>query len=167
MFLHNRGLTEENTQLGIIYPIGYFKILIGNILWNWDWWFFLWLCATRLVNFPNTQLGILSPIVDLRFPIWGKMPNWGYCLLVLWCVVFSSSHITKEYLLLFPFVFHYLANWFRSSINLVQSCEGGLEASIVISRHLVCLQHRELEHIYLFTQFATAFRKKVKLFAFK
>ena len=30
-----RGLTEENTQLVIISPIGHFKSPIGNILANW------------------------------------------------------------------------------------------------------------------------------------
>ena len=29
-----KGLTEENTQLGIISPIGYFKSPIGDILSN-------------------------------------------------------------------------------------------------------------------------------------
>ena len=30
----SRGLTEENTQLGIVSPIGYFKFPIGDILPN-------------------------------------------------------------------------------------------------------------------------------------
>ena len=54
----NRGLTEENTQLGIISPIGYFKHPIGDILSNWE----LVICSLTLRYQTN-----ISPI-----------PNWIY-----------------------------------------------------------------------------------------
>ena len=60
----NRGLTEENTQLGIISPISYFKFPICDIWSNWG-------------------LGIYFPIGDFRSPIGDKMPKLGYCLVVL------------------------------------------------------------------------------------
>ena len=40
-----RGLTEENTLLGIISTIGYFKIPIGDILPNWR----LRICSLKLL----------------------------------------------------------------------------------------------------------------------
>ena len=60
-----RGLTEENTQMGIISPIGYFKSLIGNILSNWR----LVICSLTL----RYQTQNMSPI-----PNWIKYNNWGY-----------------------------------------------------------------------------------------
>ena len=55
---HIRGLTEEHTQLGIIFTIGYFKSPIGDILSNWG----LVICSLTL--------RYQTPI----FPI----PNWIY-----------------------------------------------------------------------------------------
>ena len=40
----NRGLTEENIQLGKIFPIGYFKSPIVDILYNWG----LGICSLAL-----------------------------------------------------------------------------------------------------------------------
>ena len=60
-----RGLTEENTQLSIISPIGYFKSLIGDIFSNWG----LVICSLTLRYQTN-----ISPI-----------PNWVYYpQLVIW-----------------------------------------------------------------------------------
>ena len=66
-----RGLTEENTQLGIISLIGYFKSPIGDILANWG----LVICSPTL----HYQTPI-SPIPDWIYiiPDWGlEIPNWG------------------------------------------------------------------------------------------
>ena len=72
----NRGLTEENNQLGIISLIGNFKSPIGIsnpqlIIFNpiRDWWFVLWLCVTRLIH-PQSPIGYIIP--NHRFVI----SNW-------------------------------------------------------------------------------------------
>ena len=72
----NRGLTEENNQLGIISLIGNFKSPIGIsnpqlIIFNpvGDWWFVLWLCVTRLIH-PQSPIGYIIP--NHRFVI----SNW-------------------------------------------------------------------------------------------
>ena len=40
----SRGLTEENTQLGLISPIGYIKSPIGDFFPNWE----LGICSLTL-----------------------------------------------------------------------------------------------------------------------
>ena len=70
-----RGLTEENTQLGIISPIGYFKSPIGDILSDWG----LVICSltlrcqTHISPIPNwiyyPRLGIWDPQLGIIFPI--------------------------------------------------------------------------------------------------
>ena len=76
-----RGLTKENTQLGIIISlIGNLISPIGDVLCNW-------LSDSALPDSynPNPKLGILSPIEDLISligdfisPIGDNMHNWGY-----------------------------------------------------------------------------------------
>ena len=80
----NRGLTEENTQLGIISPIRIFKYPIGDILSNWG----LVICSlnlsyqTHISPFPNwvycLQLGIWDHQLGIIYPI----RDWGYMSLV-------------------------------------------------------------------------------------
>ena len=95
-----RGLTEENTRLGIISPIGYFKSPIGyfkspigDILSIWG----LVICSltlryqTHISPIPNwicyAQLRISDPQLGIIFTNGDNILNWGYCLLVL----YSSS----------------------------------------------------------------------------
>ena len=54
----NRGLTEENVQLGIISPIGYFKSPIGCIQVNWG----LGICSRTMLYQTHISL----------------IPNWLY-----------------------------------------------------------------------------------------
>ena len=58
-----RGLTEENTRLGIISPIGYFKSPIWDILSNWE----LGICSLTLLYLRNPQspIGYLIPKWDI------------------------------------------------------------------------------------------------------
>ena len=73
----NRGLTEENTQLRIIFPIGYFKFPMGYILSKWGLGIYslTLLYMTQKSSIPKwvyypqigilyTQLGIICPIGD-------------------------------------------------------------------------------------------------------
>ena len=72
---YNIGLTEKNTQLDIISPIGYFKSPIGYIfrLKIRD----LFSDSALLDSYiPNPQTDILSLIKDLRSPIKDNMSNW-------------------------------------------------------------------------------------------
>ena len=65
----NRGQTEENTRLGIIIPIGYFKYFIQScdLFSN---------SSLPDIYFPNPQWGILSPIGYIMAN-WGfNIPNW-------------------------------------------------------------------------------------------
>ena len=92
------GLTEENIQLVIISPIGWYfiQMVIGNL-------FFdsvlpgsyirnpklVILCAIRDLRLPIGDLrssirDVRSWIGYLRSPIGDNIPNWGYCLWVLW-----------------------------------------------------------------------------------
>ena len=75
LFRYIRGLTEENTQLGIISPIGYFKSPIGDVFSNWG----LVICSLTLryhnhispipdwIFYP--KLGIWDPQLEKIFPI--------------------------------------------------------------------------------------------------
>ena len=71
----NRGLTEENTQLGIISRIGYFKSPIGDIF---QLGMGVWFSDSALPDsyIPNPRLDILSPIWDLLSQIRDDMPYW-------------------------------------------------------------------------------------------
>ena len=62
----NRGLTEENTQLGIISPIVYFKSLIGEIFSNWG----LRICSLTLLY--QTQIS--------QCPIGYIIPSWVFVI---------------------------------------------------------------------------------------
>ena len=90
---HNyiRGLTDENSQLAIKCPIGYFKSHLGIFiqLWIGD---FSSLSVLAESNIPNPQLGILSPTGDLICPIGDIMPDWGYSLFVVYysmCLMYN------------------------------------------------------------------------------
>ena len=68
--ISNRGLTEENTQLGIISPIGYFKSSIGCILANWG----LVICSLT----PRSRLIYPQYLIGYIIPNWGfEISNWG------------------------------------------------------------------------------------------
>ena len=73
-----RGLTEENTRLGIISPIGYFRSPIGDMLSNLELVTFSVTLRfqTQMFPIPNgiyypklgisySQLGIICPIGDI------------------------------------------------------------------------------------------------------
>ena len=70
-----RGLTKENTQLGIIFPIGYFKFPIVDILFNWGLviWSLNLRYQTHISPIPNwiyyPQLGIWDPQLGILCPI--------------------------------------------------------------------------------------------------
>ena len=68
IFIINRGLTEENTKLGIISPIDYFKAPIEDILSSWG----LVICSLTL-----RYQTLLSPIPNwLSFAkLWNSDPQ--------------------------------------------------------------------------------------------
>ena len=74
-----RGLAEENTQLGIIPPIGNFKSQIADILFNWG----LGICSlallyqTHISPIQNWVYYLQLGIGDWRSPIGNNMSNWG------------------------------------------------------------------------------------------
>ena len=76
-----RGLTEENTQWGIISPIGYLNNQMGIFYPIGDLFSYSALPDSEI---PNPQLGILCPIGNLIFPIGDNMHNWGYFMLVVY-----------------------------------------------------------------------------------
>ena len=80
-----RGLTEENTQLRIISPIGYFKFRLVIFYPIGDWGFVLWSCFTRLRN-PQSPAGYIIPTIYLISLIGYNMTNLRYFLLVVYCL---------------------------------------------------------------------------------
>ena len=84
-----RGLTEENTQLGIKSPIGYFKSPIGDFFFRLGIGDMFSDSALPDSYIPNPQLDILSPIG-------GNMPNWGYFLLVLYYTLDNNNFDLKQ-----------------------------------------------------------------------
>ena len=68
---HTRGLTEGNTQLVLLYPIGDFESPIGDILSNWG----LVICSMILLYQTH-----VSPIPNWIYIIPDRafeIPNWG------------------------------------------------------------------------------------------
>ena len=79
----NRGLTEENTYLGIISPIGISHPELA-IFYTIGYWGFFSLTQLYLaLEIPNPQFGILYPTGELISPIGDNITDWGYYLLVL------------------------------------------------------------------------------------
>ena len=76
----NRGIQKENTRLGIISTIGYFKSQIGDILSDWGIGFF-----SLTLLYLKSPMCILSPNRDLISPNVDNMSNWGYFLLLVYC----------------------------------------------------------------------------------
>ena len=86
----NRGIQKENTRLGIISTIGYFKSQIGDILSDWGIGFF-----SLTLLYLKSPMCILSPNRDLISQIGDNMPNWEYFLLVLYWSSLVSAFLAS------------------------------------------------------------------------